>query len=134
MSEAAAPRPNHLAAVPGTADERESTLRELVAAIAHHKDQAERHSEAAKAAESALMKLHGQRGSTIDVGANKVTWKTPGRSFDKAAFVKAYPPETNDYLYTTPEPVPTLDMTAIPPKLKDRFMQPGSGEGSIIIK
>ena len=78
------------------------------------------------------MVLHGQRGKTVDVGNNKVTWKGPSRSFAKADFVKAYPPETNNYLYTTPDPV--LDTSAIPPKLKEQFMRPGEGNGSIIIK
>lgn len=128
----AAPRPNHLTAVPAGEDERAKALAELTAAVVHHEDQAARHQAAADAAKQAIMKLHGQRGKTIDVGELKVTWKAPSRSFAKDEFVKAYPAEANPTLYTTPDPV--LDTSAIPPNLKNQFMRPGSGEGTIVIK
>lgn len=132
MSEAAAPRPNHLAPVPDNQDQRQALLEELTAKALHHRRQAEAHTAAAKAADAAIMKLHGHQGGTIQVGANQVTWKNPSKSFAKDEFVKAYPREANPYFYTEPEPV--LDVSAIPPKLKDTFMRPGEGDGSIVIK
>lgn len=111
---------------------RAAEMERLTTAVKHHEDSAKRHADAAKAAKHALMLLHGQRGATVELeDGTKITWKTPARSFQAAEFQAAYPPEANAYLYETRQ---VLDVSAIPPKLKNNFMREGSGDGSIIIK
>lgn len=134
MSEAPAQRPNHLAAVPETPAGRDELLVELLGKFLHHKDQAEKHLAAAKAAEFAIRQLHGQQGKTIEVGDHKVLWKNPNASFMKTEFEIAYPRELNPQFYPTPEAKePALDVSMIPPALKKRFMKPGSGDGNLQI-
>lgn len=111
---------------------RLSEMERLVTAVTEHEAAAKRHTDAAKAAKAALMLLHQKRGGTVELeDGTKVTWKTPSRSFQADEFMAAYPPEANAYLYETKT---VLDPSAIPPKLKDRFMREGTGDGSIIIK
>lgn len=113
-------------------DKRLEELERLATAVAYHDDQVSKHADASKAAKHAIMLLHQQRGHTVELeDGTKITWKTPARSFDSKAFQAAYPPEANDYLYETKQ---VLDVTAIPPKLKDQYMKDGTGDGSILIK
>lgn len=123
-----------LQAVDSKPEAREQELQRLAAAVAHHEDQAKRHTDAAKAAKHAVMLLHGKRGSTVEVGDTAITWKNPSRSFDAAGLQAKYPYEANPWMYTIPEPQPVLDLSAVPPKLKDEFMRDGTGDGTIIIK
>lgn len=65
----------------------------------------------------------------VQAGDLTIDWTAPKRSFDTAAFVKAYPPEKNQYMYKL---VP--DSAMIPPALKQTFMVEGNGEGTVTIK
>lgn len=65
----------------------------------------------------------------VPAGDLTIDWAPPKRSFDTAAFVKAFPPENNQYMYKM---VP--DPAMIPPAVKQQFMTEGSGEGTVTIK
>lgn len=134
----------HLAAVPSddqlaaaAAEEAKEEIRrqtkmvELIQQISHHESQRDGHTQAIQRLEAELRELHAQPGTTVKAGDFKVTWKNPSRSFQSEAFQQKFPQSTHPHLYTTKT---VLDTTAIPPKLKERFMAPGSGNGSLIIK
>lgn len=122
----------HLASASSDPQKREEQLTSLVAQVAYHEDQASKHTDAAKTARAAIMLLHQRRGATVKLeNGLEITWKNPSRSFDKKGFQAAYPPEANEYMYET---TTVLDISAIPPKLKDTWMVEGTGDGSIIIK
>lgn len=134
----------HLAAVPDSQElareqaaaakneiERLTRLAELAQQHAHHQDQIEGHKTQLAKIEAEIRALHAKQGSTVKAGDTSITWKNPSRSFNVARFMLDYPATTHPHLYTTKT---ILDATAIPPKLKDQYMAPGTGEGTLIIK
>lgn len=134
----------HLAAVPSAEDlaretaaaaaddiRRQTRMVELAQSIAHHEDQVDGHRKAIAEAETELRALHAHKGSTVRAGELQITWKNPSRSFNAKRFQETYPMTSHPHLYATKA---VLDTTAIPPKLKDQFMEPGTGDGTIIIK
>ena len=111
---------------PAEVDE-ETEITVIVSRIVDHENEARKHADEAG-------KLRRQLRSMLDYGSYKagnltVVVSQPSRAFDSAAFVKAYPVELNAALYKT-----VLDMPSIPPRLKEQFMEPGKGDGSIRIK
>lgn len=129
------PDSHQLAAEQATAAKNEidrlTRMVELAQEHAHHVDQIEGHKHQIARIEAELRDLHAKRGSTVKAGEREITWKNPSRSFNAARFMLEYPPTTHPHLYETKT---VLDATTIPPKLKDQYMEPGKGEGTLIIK
>ena len=63
------------------------------------------------------------------VGNLTVSITEPSRSFDSAAFIKAYPVEVNPALYKS-----VINTEAVPPNLKNQFMAAGTGEREVAVK
>lgn len=63
------------------------------------------------------------------VGNLTVSITEPSRSFDSAAFLKAYPVEVNPALYKS-----VINTEAVPPNLKNQFMAAGTGERRVAVK
>lgn len=117
-----------LAAIAVTSDQsREEQIHALAVKAVDHESQAKQHAAEAKAAKEQLATIlgHGKHesGNLIISVANAAS------KFDKAGFEAAYPVEVNPSLYAD-----TLDTSAIPPKLKNAFMIPGEGFGTITVK
>ena len=131
----AVPDSHQLAAEQATAAAEEIARLEEIVTTAHaielHKEQAEKHKTRVSELEHYLRQLHAKQGSTVKAGDLAITWKTPNRSFNGPKFIETYPASKHPHLYTTKT---ILDPDAIPPKLKAKFMEPGTGEGSLIIK
>lgn len=108
-------------------------LEELAKALTYHQDQAAQHKAAAAAAEAKIRQALGGPTRDVPVGSLVIDWAPPKRSFDAEAFLKAYPPAKNPHMYRE-ETVTQLDMAMVPPKLKENFMAPGKGEGTLKIK
>ena len=98
----------------------------LVQAV-DHDEQAKLHAAEAKAAKEKLALLVGHGKHTA--GNLTISVANAASKFNKPAFEEQYPSEVNPALYAL-----TLDTSAIPPKLKNQFMIPGEGFGTITVK
>lgn len=114
-------------AVVATEQSREEQIHTLAVRVVDHEEQAKKHTAEAKAAKEHLAVLvgHGKHES----GNLTISVAKKASSFDKKAFEESYPVEVNPGLYAE-----TLDTSAIPPKLKNQFMVPGEGFGTITVK
>ena len=112
------------------------TLVTLADEIARLEYEAVEHRDAVKLIDGkiadAKAKIRAELGvptSNVPAGDLVINWTPPKRSFNSAEFFRSYPSETNPHLYKL---VPNPD--AIPKNLKDQFMVPGTGDGTVTIK
>lgn len=104
-------------------------LEEAVQTRAYHLNQADLHQQEAAKATARIREILGEPQKGVKVGNQSVNWTPPVRRFDEPRFVEMYPPDQNPNLYKQ-----TLDKDQIPPSLKEQFMVPGKGEGTVTIK
>lgn len=114
--------------------ESNDDLAGLAAQVSFHISEAARHTETAKQLKEKIAAELGHEPKTVLAGDYAITYSAPRRAFDATQFVKAYPPETNAHMYKQVPQHFELDSEMIPPKLKQRFMVPGTGDGSVNIK
>jgi hypothetical protein len=115
----------------GTVEEQVTWLASL---IAGHEAEVTALAAEAKKHNTEIDRLKAKVRGLVPVGKHTygnvtVTVSNPSRSFDAAAFMKAYPVELNPALYKE-----VIDTAALPPKLKDQFMVEGKGEPKVAIK
>lgn len=108
-----------------TKEEKRLWLAEQIAA---HEAQAEQHKKAANSHKVELAALLDDFG-TVPVGNLKVTYKRPNRKFSTEAFTKAHPFNEEPNYYKI-----ELNTAAIPENIKETYMLPGDGEGSVTVK
>lgn len=113
--------------------EQASDLANMAAQVTFHQQQAEQHAAKAKQLKE---KIAAELGAfkTVDAGDYVIAYTAPKRTFDEVQFVKAYPPESNAHMYKQVPAAMVVDRDMIPPKLKQNFMVPGNGTGSVTIK
>lgn len=106
---------------------KDDQIHALAVQVIDHDEQAKQHAKAAKEAKEKLAQLvgHGKHES----GNLTISVANAASRFNKTAFEEQYPSEVNPGLYAV-----TLDTSAIPPKLKNQFMVPGEGFGTITVK
>ena len=97
-------------------------------AAAELKAEAAKYTALADSHKAELVKLFPGKGK-YPVGDLVVSVTEPSRSFDSAAFLKAYPVEVNPALYKS-----VINTEAVPPNLKNQFMAPGTGERKVAVK
>lgn len=121
---------------PKTETASAETLVTLAAEIVRLENEATDHREAVKLIDGkiadAKAKIRAELGvptSNVPAGDLVINWTPPKRSFNGALFFQHYPAEKNPHLYKL---VPNND--AIPKNLKDQFMVPGTGDGTVTIK
>lgn len=113
--------------------EQPADLATMAAQVAYHTDQAAEHTAAAKLLKEKIAAEIGEF-KTVPAGEFVITYTAPKRTFSEPAFIKAYPPDTNGHMYKQIPARTELDKDMVPPKLKDRFMVPGTGTGTVTIK
>lgn len=96
-------------------------------AAAELKAEAAKYSALAESNKAELRKLLTPGKHTA--GDLTVSVTEPSRSFDSAAFMKAYPVEVNPALYKA-----VINTEAVPPNLKNQFMAAGTGERKVAVK
>lgn len=96
-------------------------------AAAELKAEAAKYSALAESNKAELRKLLTPGKHTA--GNLTVSVTEPSRSFDSAAFMKAYPVEVNPLLYKA-----VINTEAVPPNLKNQFMAAGTGERKVAVK
>lgn len=106
----------------------------LAAAVKQHEDEAARHTDEAKRLKEKIAAELGHQPGTFPAGDLEITYMGPRKTFDATQFVEAYPPATNAHMYKQVPASTQLDPEMIPPKLKQRFMVPGTGNGTVKIK
>lgn len=109
------------------AQTKEEQIHALAVLAVDHDEQAKKHAAQAKAAKEELANLVGH-GKT-ESGNLVISVANAASKFNKTDFEASYPSEVNPGLYAL-----TLDTSAIPPKLKNQFMIPGEGFGTITVK
>lgn len=114
-------------------EEQAADLANLAAQAAFHTDQAQMHADKAKQLKEKIAAEIGEY-KTVPAGDYEITFAAPRRSFDEAQFIKAYPPESNAHMYKQVPAAMVVDKEMVPPKLKQRFMLPGTGAGTVTIK
>ena len=105
------------------------TLDQLAALVAHHEAEAAKHTNMVAVYKSQIMEQLGAPTKGVRAGNLLIDWTPPSRQFNAVQFMAAYPPDTNPTMYKL---VPNSD--AIPKNLKDHFMEPKAGNGTVKIK
>lgn len=103
-------------------------IKELAATIADYEAQAKKYKDAADELKAELRAMLPGPG-TINAGNLTVQYKSPNRKFDEAGFRAAHPFNKEPCYYTI-----SVNAKEIPDNMKDMYMVPGSGEGTVIIK
>lgn len=65
----------------------------------------------------------------VPAGDLTIDWVGPKRTFNTNKFSEKYPPAQNPHMYKL-----GVDATQVPPALKDQFMEPGKGDGTVTIR
>lgn len=114
-------------------EDQAADLVNLAAQAAFHADQAEQHAAKAKQLKEKIAAELGDY-KTVPAGDYTITYSAPRKTFDELQFIQAYPPETNAHMYKQVPAAMVVDREMIPPKLKQNFMLPGTGAGTVTIK
>lgn len=70
----------------------------------------------------------------VKAGDLTIDWKGPNRKFDEDSFQVKYPAKTNAHMYKTVPARTVIAKEMIPPALKEQFMVPGTGEGTVTVR
>lgn len=109
---------------------REAKRAELAATIAEYEAQAANYIQAAKELKTELVKLDLLAGyGNTPAGNLTIQWKRPNRKFDEKAFRAAHPFNKEPEYYSI-----VVNSKALPENIKDSYMVPGEGEGTVTIK
>lgn len=115
--------------MPETSAPATTELEEAVKLMAYHQEQKDLHDQKIKESQAAIRAILGTPVRGIKIGSAILNWSPPKRVFDEPRFKSMYPPEANPTLYKQ-----TLNNDMIPKSLKDQFMVPGNGEGTVTLK
>lgn len=107
---------------------KEQKLAELATTVADYESQAAAYMNAASKVKEEIRELLDDHG-TIPAGNFSVTWKRPNRKFDEASFRAAHPFNKEPEYYTL-----AVNASAVPGNIKDTYMVPGEGDGTVSVK